>query len=253
MNITQSAEFRVTGEWYKKIGTIALWYAGIFAAVIIIMSALLFFLSSRSENNIESGNLSVYTTVEYNGFNPDGMGLNPEVTIPFMLIMGIVLPLTYREPFIALGVTRTQLSRGTLAAVLLLSVSLALFQAPIYLITTLFGNGIQTFTGSLIALWSNSITFMVDFMVGWIIVHGFGNRRFHIGILGIVVYIVCTDLIGALKGEDSQIERFLFPVMGIPQIEAPLPETALAAIVTVSAAVLVWIIMKLTEKTPVRC
>ncbi|GHT96551.1 hypothetical protein FACS1894141_6840 [Spirochaetia bacterium] len=205
MNITQSAEFRVTGEWYKKTGTIALWYAGIFAAVIIITSAP--------------------------GFNPDGMGLNPEVTIPFMLILGIVLPLTYREPFIALGVTRTQLSRGTLAAVLLLSVSLALFQALVYLITALFGNGIQTFTGSLTALWSNSITFMVDFMVGWIIGHGFGNRRFHVGILGIVVYIVCTDLIGALKGEDSQIERFLFPVMGIPQIEAPLPETALAAIV----------------------
>jgi hypothetical protein len=239
MNIRRWTEIKVAGEWYKKLGSIALWYAGVSRLVWFILICL-----------------SLWAGESFNLLGPYLM--SPDATNIFMLVIGIVLPLVWYEPFIALGVTRKQLCRGILLAALLISLSIAAFHTLINFIIMLSGVSKELFLNRIHSLFSDTICFMIYFMMGWIIAAGFGYRRFLTAALGIIAFHFFSDMTHFIKGVYSflgSLINFLMRgkgTLGGEVFALRLPAPALNVSLVLLAVIMVVIIGKVTEKLPVK-
>ena len=260
-NIIQRVEFRVTGEWYKKLGSIALWYAGVSLAVWFVLIRL-----------------SLWTGESLNLYSPY---FGPAATNIFMLVLGIVLPLMYYEQFIALGVTRKQLCRGALLAALLLSLSLAAFHTLINFINMLFGASKELFMDRISSLAADTIGLMVHFMLGWIIAAGFGRLRFLPAVLSLIACGFFSDMMNLINGGRSFWGNFInFLIKGAPiqyalasalfpgwdftvntiplsasalgPFALNLPQPAVCALLVLLAIIIAVLIVKATAKQPVK-
>jgi predicted ferric reductase len=104
----------------------------------------------------------------------------------FVLVLGIVHPLMFLEPFVAQGITRKRFAQGLLAAAAILSVCFVAVQIAVSLATNSFSAKDITYF---------AVSLLLGYLTGCTAVIGFQFRRVFPAIIG----IVCSSIL--LHGE----------------------------------------------------
>jgi hypothetical protein len=135
-------------DLFRRLGISALWYAGVFAVVILVLQIV--FKAAGVDGDVALTVISAISTRFY------------------MLVLGIVCPLVYFTHYLAVGVTRKQFAVGIFAAGALLSLCFALLRAPMLIIENVF---------SPLALLVPALYGALAFLVGWTAAVGFQYMR----------------------------------------------------------------------------
>jgi hypothetical protein len=140
------------------MGIIALWYVGIFAAVMVALQII--FKVTGVDIGVTFLLISDISTRLY------------------MLAIGIVCPLVYFNHYISAGVTRKQFFAGMVAAGTALSLCFTILKVPLLILGGEF---------SLLAMLVCVLYGTLTFIVGWTASVGFQHMRFIPIVVGIVL------------------------------------------------------------------
>jgi hypothetical protein len=192
-------------DLFRRMGVIALWYAGI---LIIVMVVLQIFAKTTAD---------LYVTLAI---------VSEGSTRIYMLVIGIVCPLTYLGHYLAVGVTRKRFAVGIFAAGAAQSLCFAVLRIPLLIMADEF-----SLTATLIPAMYGALTFLV----GWTASVGFQYMR----AVPIVVGLVCAA--AAYFGMMVAFEWFGLPTLAHFPIAA-------CGICIVGAALL-----RVVKRIPVPC
>lgn len=143
---------RVFRNLFRRMGTNALWYVGIFALVIILLRVIVMApgVSTDIGKAVTLSQVADFSNKIY------------------LLVLGIVYPLVYFRYYIETGVTRRQFSLGMFATAMLLSLCFAVSLVPLRIAE-------GTFTP--VEILMNAVYGTLCFMTGWTSTVGFQFMR----------------------------------------------------------------------------
>jgi hypothetical protein len=156
------------------MGITALWYVGIFTAVIIALHIVF-----KAANIHADMTFSVISDISMRFY---------------MFVAGIVCPLVYFSHYLAVGVTRKQFAVGIFAAGAVLSLCFAILRIPLLIVNDVF---------SPLAVLVPAFYGALAFLVGWTAAIGFHVMRG----LPIIIGIACSAVMfhGLVALEQSQL------------------------------------------------
>ncbi len=161
----------------------SVWFICIY---VFIMSILVLILTNLNERDMEWVAIST--------------AYAPKI---YLLVIGIISPLTYMELYMSRGLTRTQFFWAFTEAIAILSVFLFL---PTIIAEIIFGNI------SLLFIITHYIQMPLSFIMGWTVVIGFQYGKWFIATLGI------NSAVALFIGSDVVIEKYNiigFPLLGL--------------------------------------
>jgi hypothetical protein len=142
---------KVFRDLFRRMGIIALWYVGLFAAVMFALQAVF-------KVRIMGVDVGVSFLV-----------ISDISTRLYMLVIGIVFPLVYFNHYISVGVTRKRFFVGIIAAGTALSLCFTILRVPLLILDGEF---------SLPAVLVCVLYGTLAFLVGWTASVGFQHMRF---------------------------------------------------------------------------
>jgi hypothetical protein len=161
---------KVFRDTFRRMGVAALWYVGLFAAVMIALQAV--FKATGVDMGVTLLVVSDFSTRLY------------------MLVMGIVFPPLCFAQYLSVGVTRKQFAVGIFAAGAALSLCFAILRAPLSVLDGTF---------SFLALIVPALYGALAFIVGWTASVGFQHGNFIPAAAGIVVATLLWIGLSALE------------------------------------------------------
>lgn len=213
----------IAKDWLFKLGYIALWYFFIF----IIVNVVVELVSWLNLPNFKGSEL---------------LEISSASSYIFMLVLGIVMPLIYHKYYIALGVTRRQMTQGMLLGVLGLSLFIALVNIALYLAAPLLNQSVFSAQQIPAQFVRDLVLLTFFYLIGWLIALGFSYGRFITAAPSIVVGVIALNGVAWLFGDSL--------VLVGP--ETLLPEIMNLCVVLVAAVILAVVLRTLLRRMPVK-
>ena len=181
----QNAQRQVAGEWFRKMAVVGLWFFAITVLVLVIILAI---------------SAVIPEPIAWETFI-----FHPALVSILLLVLGIVLTLVHIESYISRGITRSQLTRGVLMAVLAFSLFAALIYAAVYLLLVLMHHPFIEIHDIPFQTLTNLIANVFCYLIGWgiaiVIIYMRTYINMRIMILSIISFTLCfnvwSNLIGA--------------------------------------------------------
>jgi hypothetical protein len=195
------------GILFRRMGVISLWYIGIFAVVVLVLTIVfeVFHIADMIDITYTAGG---------------GADVFANSNSVFLLVLGVLFPLLSLEPFLAAGATRRQFAAGMLSAAAALAIGFTVICVVLDLLAASF---------SLPRLFTYLTDDILFFLTGWTAVIGF-QIRLHV--FPAALGLLCAW--GMLAGSKLLTEYAGFPAPAKLCVSAVL--IVLAAVLLVKAS-----------------